>query len=116
MSTAVPIANISNPIPILQQESSKITTNTLIPKISSIEVNPPVKPQTNSTILAFQNINQKISSSLIGIFNDLFIKPNDISWINYLQTISKKDQRYFYIGIFLIMISIVILLIKQLNN
>ena len=109
------IANISNPIPILQQESSEITTNTLIPKISSIEVTvPPVNNQQGG-ISIFTNINQKISSSFTGFLNDLFIKPNDISWINYLQIIIKKDQRYFYIGIFFIIISILILLYQQLK-
>lgn len=114
MSTTEPVrlANISNPIPILQQESSEITTNILIPKITSIEVNQPIKNQQGG-ISVFTNMTQNISSSITGFLNDLFIKPNNITWINYLQSIIKKDQRYFYIGIFFVIISILILLFQQ---
>ena len=107
---SVPIANISNPIPILQQESSNITTNTLIPKISTIEVEPQQKK-----IFQIEYFT-KISSSFIGLFDDLFVKPVDVPWLDYLQTIIKKDQRYYYIGIFLIALAILISLLQQISN
>lgn len=107
---SVPIANISNPIPILQQESSNITTNTLIPKRSTIEVELPQQKKFQIEYLV------KISSNFIGFFNDLFIKPVDISWLDYLQTIIKKEQRYYYIGIFLIALAILISLLQQIFN
>lgn len=109
-NTIIPIANISNPIPILQQESSNITTNTLIPKISTIEVEP---QQTKIFQIEYFT---KISASFIGLFDDLFVKPVDVSWLAYLQTIIKKDQRYYYIGIFLIALAILISLSQQIFN
>jgi hypothetical protein len=111
-NTSTPIANISNPIPILQQESSNITTNTLIPKISTIEVELP-RQQQNLFQIEYLT---KISSSFIGFFNELFIKPDNISWLDYLQTIIKKDQRYYYMGIFLIALAILISLLQQSFN
>lgn len=110
----VPIVPISNPIPILQQESSNITTNTLIPKNTSIEIN---LPQSNNTIKIFKEYDiyfTKVSSSFIDFFNDLFIKPDDIDWITYLQKITVKNDRYYYIGIFCIVTAIIISLLQQI--
>ena len=110
----VKIVPITNPIPILQQESSNITTNTLIPKETTIEID---LPQSNTRIEIFKEYDiyfTKISSSLIDFFNDLFIKPDDINWFTYLQKITLKNDRYFYIGIFCIAIAIIISLLQQI--
>lgn len=107
--TVVPIIPISNPIPILQQESSKITTNTLIPKLSTIEIKSP--PLNNPIQIEYLT---KISSSFIDFFNDSFVKREDVSWITHLQTITFKNNRYYYIGIFLIALAILISLIQQI--
>lgn len=105
----VKIVPITNPIPILQQESSDITTNTLIPKETTIEID---LPTINNPIKIFYFT--KISSSLIDFFNDLFIKPDDIDWFTYLQKTTLKNDRYFYIGIFCIAIAIIISLLQQI--
>jgi hypothetical protein len=105
----VQIVPISNPIPILQQESSNITTNTLIPKNTSIEID---LPQSNNPIKI--EYFTKVSSSFIDFFNDLFIKPDDIDWITYLQKITLKNDRYYYIGIFCIAMAIIISLLQQI--
>ena len=52
----VQIVPISNPIPILQQESSNITTNTLIPKETTIEID---LPQSNTRIEIFKEYDIK---------------------------------------------------------
>lgn len=103
------IIPITNPIPILQQESSNITTNRLIPKKTTIEID---LPQSNNPIKI--EYFTKISSSFINFFNDLFIKPDDIDWFTYLQKITLKNDRYYYIGIFCIAIAILISLLQQI--
>lgn len=120
------IANISNAIPILQQERSKITTNPFIPntqrireleeldidanKIIEAEYN---KNKTTSVVnLSIREINKNVSSSVIGLLDDLFKKPKDIPWRVYLPIIIQKDQRYTYIGVLFIIIAIYMLLVK----
>lgn len=108
------IVNIHNPVPILQQKPSSITTNTLIPKNFQ---------QTNyhQESLNFQikmndksSINQRISSDIIEFFNDFYTKPEDETWSNYIIKISTKNNRILYIGIFIIFIAIYIFY-KNLN-
>lgn len=107
------IVNIHNPVPILQQKPSSITTNTLIPKNFQ---------QTNvQESLNFQikknnktSINQRISSDIIGFFNDFYTKPDNENWQNYIIKISNKNNRLVYIGIFFISIAIYIFY-KNLN-
>lgn len=120
------IANISNAIPILQQERSKITTNPFIPntqrireleeldidanKIIEAEYN---KNKTTSVVnLSIREINKNVSSSVIGFLDDLFKKPKDIPWRVYLPIIIQKDQRYTYIGVLFIIVAIYMLLVK----
>lgn len=119
------IINIQNPIPILQQDKSMITTNPFIPneqKIKELEVldeeankiieNAYNKNKTNSiSNLSLKEINKNVSSSFIGFLDDLFIKPDNIKWQEYLPIILQKDQRYTYFGILFIFIAIYMLLI-----
>lgn len=104
------ILNIHNPIPILQQKPSSITTN-IPPKNfqrttdkSTININE-ISKKNNET-----SINQKISSNIIEFFNDFYEKPNNKSWSEYIIEISSKKNRLLYIGIFFILISGFILL------
>lgn len=104
------ILNIHNPIPILQQKPSSITTN-IPPKNfqrttdkSTININE-ISKKNNET-----SINQKISSNIIEFFNDFYEKPIDKSWLEYIIEISSKKNRLLYIGIFFILISGSILL------
>lgn len=120
------IVNIQNPVPILQQERSSITTNPFIPneqktlelKTLDMEANKIIEDawitNKNNSIknLSINNINQNVSSSFIGFMDDLFIKPKEKSWKEYIVEILNKDQRYTYIGILFILIAIYISLAK----
>lgn len=113
------IVNITNPIPILQQERSQITTNPFIPneqqtlelqeldkRANEIIEESYNKNKTNSIAnLNLRDISKNISSSFTGIFDDLFNKPEDTKWVDYLFLIFQKDQRYAYIGVVLLMIA-----------
>jgi hypothetical protein len=115
-----------NQLQILQQEKSSITTNPFIPneqrllELESIETdankiieNEYLKNKTSSIKnKTLQEINQNISNSIIGIIDDLFKKPNETSWNIYVIEICTKEQRYAYIGVFLIMISILLYLFR----
>lgn len=121
------IANISNPIPILEQERSKITTNPFIPNEQRIieledldkQANLIIEEQynrnkTNSIAnLTISDINKNISSSFIGFFNDLFTKPSDMPWRIYIPMILERDQRYTYLGVLLIFIAVYMLAVRK---
>jgi hypothetical protein len=124
------IVNITNPIPILQQERSQITTNPFIPneqqtfeleqldtKANQIIEETYNKNKTNSIAnLNLRDISKNISSSFIGILDDLFNKPEDIKWIDYIFFIFQKDQRYAYIGIVLLIIAFYMMIIRDNSN
>jgi len=124
------IVNITNPIPILQQERSQITTNPFIPneqqtfeleqldtKANQIIEETYNKNKTNSIAnLNLRDISKNISSSFIGILDDIFNKPEDIKWIDYIFFIFQKDQRYAYIGIVLLMIAFYMMIIRDNSN
>lgn len=127
MSDAV-IANLHTPIPILQQPSSSIvTTNPFIPhsqrefEIHSIEesANKIIEDSWNKNKmnsiqnLSIHEINSAISSSVIEFFDDLFVKPIDISWSDYLQLIIQKNSRYTYFGILFLIIALVLFIVKS---
>ena len=112
------IVNIHNPIPILQQKPSSITTNTLIP----VNFQPQIQETQESQIQETQiqetqeyqvNINQQISSDFIEFFNNMFEKPNDTPWPKYIIEIISKKKRYTYIGLFFILIAIYMLIIRN---
>lgn len=122
------IANLSNPQPILQEpSSSSINTNPFIPnkqkeielKVIEKEANNIVQNAYNSnktssiSNLTLKEINTNVSDSFIGFVDDLFVKPKDVPWKYYLPKILEKDQRYAYLGILLILISLYILLSKR---
>lgn len=120
------IVNISNPVPILQQQRSNIVTNPFIPndqktiEIQEIDkqANKIIEEQYNknktSSIFnqSLDDLNKNISTSFIGFFDDLFIKPDEVSWYVYIQIILQKNSRYTYIGIILVLIAIYMLIVK----
>jgi len=116
---------MDNPVPILQQEKSNITTNPFIPneqKIKELEI---IDKEANKIIedaynknkttsisnLSIKDIIINISDSVIGILDDLFVKPDNINWPNYISSILQKNQRYTYIGILFLIIAFYILLV-----
>lgn len=94
---------LSNPEPILQQTKSTITTNPYI-----VPANVDVKP-VNPT---FTDINKGISQSFVGLLDDLFNKPDDANWDDYLKMIIAKDNRFNYLAVLLFFIALYILLVK----
>lgn len=120
------IINIQNPVPILQQERSSITTNPFIPneqktleletldkEANKIIEEAWVKSKSNSIKnLSLNDINQNVSSSFIGLIDDLFTKPKETPWKEYIVEIFNKDQRFTYIGILFILIAVYISFIK----
>lgn len=108
---------IQNPINILQQEKSSITTNPFVqPRTYIIQdtskdtpkdlKETPPKPPT------FYDINQKLSTSIMGLIDDLFEKPDDIPWLKYIQMILDKDERYTYLTVLFIFTTLFIILIN----
>ena len=120
------IVNIQNPIPILQQPKSSITTNTLIPTqqqqieyetIDNKELEKYNKQQeelkkTGIKYASFATIHLKISESILGVIIDLFDKPKDETISEHIKNIFIKDQRYAYIGIFLVVIAIILYIFR----
>jgi hypothetical protein len=124
------IQNIQNPFPILQQPKSEITTNPFISNEQKIIEIEEIQKEANKIIedvykenkisglkyTTFSDINSRISDSIIGILNDLFEKPNDVSFFEYIQTIFLKEQRYAYIGVFLIFIALIISILRNISK
>lgn len=124
------IVNITNPIPILQQERSQIITNPFIPNEQQAFELEQLDKRANQIIqesynenkinsisnLNLRDISKNISSSFIGISEDLFTKPEDVKWIDYIFLIFQKDQRYAYIGIVLLMIAFYMMIVKNSGN
>ena len=120
------IVNIQNPVPILKQEKSSIITNPFIPnEQKQLEIQELDKEanqimeiawaqsKTNSIAnLSLNQINKNVSLSVIGFLDDLFSKPKDISWKDYLIEIIQNEQRYTYIGVLFIPIAIYMLFLK----
>ena len=51
---------------------------------------------------SINEINKKISKSTVEFLDDLFVKPENENWIEYLQVILLKNERYVYFGFILI--------------
>lgn len=116
-----------DPVPILQQQPSEITTNSFIPQEQRIKELSIIEEQANKLVeeAYFQNrnssirfqsidqINKNISGSVIGIIDDILRKPSEISWNTYIVYIFQKEQRYAYIGILLIFISVLLYIFNK---
>jgi len=94
------ILPLNNPVSILQQTKSQITTNPFIKERDTI-INP-----------TFNNINENVSVTFMDILDDLMNKPDDETWIDYIPKILYKDNRLSYIAVLLFFIALYILLIK----
>jgi|694.fasta_scaffold138119_4 hypothetical protein len=105
---------ISNPVNILAMERSNITTNPFIPNKQKIQEFEMIDNMANEIIkkayekndiynYSINDISKKISSSFIGFLDELFIKPPNENWFEYLQVILLKEDRYVYFGFVLIL-------------
>lgn len=113
------VVNVINPVPILQQNKSSITTNPFIPneqkdfelEMLNKEANEIMEKEFNTTQMAsiknqtLNDILKNISDSTIGLLDDLFKKPANVGFIPYFEKIVKKNHRYAYLGILLIIIA-----------
>lgn len=121
------VINIQNPIPILQQPKSFITTNPLIPnqqqeiEYTTIDIKEMEKQNKQYSEIqengikytSFATMHSKISESIVGVLTDLFEKPKGQNTFEHIQYIFTKDQRYAYIGLFLVILSLIIILIRK---
>jgi len=97
------IQDIKNPVNILEQPKSQMITNPYI----TFTNHTPIVPKYSQ-----KNFHHNISASIIGVLDDLLNKPSDVPWNSYLVSTLRKDQRYFYVGILLVVLSIFFLLIR----
>lgn len=97
--------NVDSPIPILQQQKSVITTN---PYITGIIQQKEITQKSPT----FNEINTKLSISIMGLIDDLFIKPNDVPWSNYIVMILEKDQRYTYLCVLIVFTTFFLILLN----
>lgn len=114
-------------IPILQQPKSSMTTNILIPNeqkeenyeiVDKIELEKLNKrkeelQKTSIKYTSFGDIHKRISESVLGIMTEIFDKREDDKWVEHIKNTFTKDQRYAYIGILLIIISIIIIVLRK---
>lgn len=122
------ISGLANPTPILQQEkSTTLTTNPFITEEQRKRELQDIQDSANKLLadaynknkttsiadLSLNEINKNMSSSIIGFFDDLFVKPVDITWKDYIPMILERDNRYTYIGVLLILIALYMLIAKQ---
>jgi len=120
------ILNVQNPIPILQQPKSSITTNPFIPnEVKQMELEM-IDQEANKIIqeqyrqsqasgignMSLKQLGQNISISYVGILDDLFVKPTNKSWDIYIFEIIQKDGRYGYLGILFIIIALLLILFE----
>jgi len=125
---------ISNPVPILQQPKADLTTNPFISgttptqQISTQQTTPQISTQQISTqqtttpqstqendsslpgVIGFTDFNKKMSNSIMGIMDDMYEKPNDVSWQEYIPYVVGKESRYNYLGVTIIFIIMFIIL------
>jgi hypothetical protein len=122
---------VNNPVPILQQQKSNITTNTFLEpgnKTYDIPSNQQlnnfgtpsssdVLPNLNETKTppklhspSFTEINKKLSITIIDTLDDLLNKPDNINWKDYALIVFAKDDRYTYFSILLIIFALILIL------
>jgi hypothetical protein len=88
--------------------TSKTTPeSTIIPDVSKTTVS-----STSHENPTFSNIIQKTSITFTGILDDMYKKPDNVSWVVYLKQILSKDDRYNYVAILIFFIALYILLVK----
>jgi len=124
------VINIQNPIPILSQPKSVITTNVLIPnKQQEIEyivtdtIEKDKMDRENNEIksmgikyTSFATIHNKISNSILGVLTELFVIPEDMTIFEHIINVFTKEQRYAYIGVFLVILSLIFYVIRLSIN
>lgn len=75
------------------------------PSSPTVSVRAPENP-------SFSVIVQKTSTTFTGILDDIYKKPDNVSWHVYLKDILAKDNRYNYVAILIFFIALYILLVR----
>ena len=110
---------ISNPVPILQQPKADLTTNPFISGTTPTQQMTPPSTQQISTqendsslsgVIGFTDFNKKMSNSIMGMMDDMYEKPNNVSWQEYIPYVVGKEHRYNYLGVTIIFIIMFIIL------
>lgn len=119
------IINIHNPIPILHQQSSNILDdkNNDNPSISNERKR--IEKMIYQKLIQEDNkqkikkkdksLNQKIADSFVGVLSDIFTKESNISWITHIKIIFNRDARYFYLGILLLTIGLILIIFQRIK-
>jgi len=97
---------VQNPMPILQQQKAKLTTNPFI-KPARQEANEPRDQEPRDQV----KINRQLSIHVIGFMDDLLNKPDDIQWHRHVKMCLHKDDRMLYLTILVIFIVLFMILI-----
>lgn len=120
------VVNITNPVPILQQNKSSIITNPFIPNEQKefeiellnkeaseiLEKEYQEKQRDSIKNQTIEGIFKKMINSILGVLDDIFKKPEDINFFHHLLNILSKENRYAYIGVFLILMVIIYNLLR----
>lgn len=119
-------ALITNPIPVLQQNSSTIFPNPFVPVQQQQKEMEQIQAQANVIVeqayasartssirnLSLQQIARNIANSVVGFVDDMFKKPPTVPWPAHIQRMLEKEQRYAYIGIIFVAVAFYLLLLK----
>jgi hypothetical protein len=62
------------------------------------------------------SFNKNMANRLSGLFVDMFNKPESLTIFEYFQIIIKKDDRYIYIGVLMVIIGVIYKLYKVITN
>jgi hypothetical protein len=117
--------NAYGEISILKQSRSDFITTGLISaearnkelkeiEVLSNEIVSKVHTEKEKSIryMTLQEILTNTSDACISIITELTSKPKSTSWGEYIQVVLTKDDRYMYVGILLVVLSIWIYLLR----
>ena len=106
--------------------NNNISNNTTAPNVNQKEIIPNntilVDPQTRidalqrkadnemlieqtPKFLSLKSLGNNVSNTLLGILDDLFTKPDNIDWMNYISQILLKDDRFTFFGVFILVLA-----------
>lgn len=115
-----------NHLPILHQMKADMDTTAFIPEdqrqreINSLQesANEIIQQAHSDSQVSIKNLTlgqilTNTSDSFIGLSNDLFLKPQETPWNDYIGHILTKDSRYVYLGIIMIFIVMYIFLFRD---
>ena len=110
-------APVSTPIPVNKPVSAPAPVSVPVPTPVSAPVSVPMSTPVSVPVPtpenpSFSKITQKISTTFIGILDDIYKKPDDVSWFEYLKEILSKDDRFHYVAILIFFIALYIMLVK----